>query len=220
MLSTAPLRPCGPAFRATPRARAAVDIPVGTPPPCRPMFAEEVEIHEVAERVWNAPFAVLAHDIEASSEAGGQGGRGCAGVGVGGVGGLQVSWAWVEMPRAAHTGCRCSRHAAQLTQGEPSVRGGAGTQYGAPLPPAGRPCSSVPSCGRARHTASALRPRRQGLPLSACRRASPTDFATATRRLWSCLSARERWSSPQGRSRGPAHQGRPAGSHTGATGCS
>ncbi|KAL4422185.1 hypothetical protein ABPG77_006426 [Micractinium sp. CCAP 211/92] len=30
----------------------------------RPMFAEEVEIHEVAERVWNAPFAVLAHDIE------------------------------------------------------------------------------------------------------------------------------------------------------------
>ncbi len=81
-------------------------------------------------------------------------------------------------------------------------------------------CSSVPSCGRACHAASALRPRRQGLPLSACRRASPTDFATATRRLWSCLSARERWSSPQGRSRGPAHQGRPAGSHTGATGCS
>ncbi|KAL4431366.1 hypothetical protein ABPG75_006622 [Micractinium tetrahymenae] len=30
----------------------------------RPMFAEEIEIHEVAKRLWDAPFAVLAHDIE------------------------------------------------------------------------------------------------------------------------------------------------------------
>lgn len=35
---------------------------------CRPLFEEDVEISDVAELLWNAPFAILAHDTEADPE--------------------------------------------------------------------------------------------------------------------------------------------------------
>lgn len=35
---------------------------------CRPLFEEEVEISDVAELLWNAPFAILAHDTSADPE--------------------------------------------------------------------------------------------------------------------------------------------------------
>lgn len=32
--------------------------------PCRPIFQEEVEIADVAKTLWDAPFAVLMHEVE------------------------------------------------------------------------------------------------------------------------------------------------------------
>lgn len=34
------------------------------PPGCRPLFEEEVEITDVAELLWNAPFPILSHEMK------------------------------------------------------------------------------------------------------------------------------------------------------------